>query len=287
MRCLPSVLLVLAIVTISHAFAPLVMISTEKNLSRRKPTNRPSPPVFTREGRADAVRTSSALHTNPSSNDEKNGEGVSRKGWTISRSMAGVGMWAVSITCFILLNYHSETCWPSSLLMLPPRRTWTFVHATTTMLFSGTILVSTLVEWLVVKSRNPSVLKFWFTSIPSLDMAVVLPSLTGSIVSGIAQASMDYGRLQDAPKYVLGTFHSLLTFGAWWGVTDLTTQKSARTAVSEDLTDGDIPRVLKLRRWSNLVSCLFVATLYILMVLKPGMSARAWKLHQFVLSEKP
>jgi hypothetical protein len=113
---------------------------------------------------------------------------------------------------------------------------------------------------------------------------VVMPALTGSVVSGVAQATLKYGSFRTAPKFVRGTLHALATFALWWALTDVTTQHAARRDVLEwcqqydnkddttrgNTTDDDIPRVVLLRRWSNVVSCLFVTALYGIMVLKPG-----------------
>ena len=107
---------------------------------------------------------------------------------------------------------------------------------------------------------------------------VVLPALTGSIISGSGQATIDYGGMVGAPKHVTGAVHALLTFGLWWGATDVTTQGRAKELArkldgeSDAFLqgDGDATSLLKLRRISNIVSCLMVIGLYALMVLKPG-----------------
>jgi hypothetical protein len=149
------------------------------------------------------------------------------------------------------------------------------------MLFGGTIILSALLEYLVVSSKKASVLKFWFLSIPQrLDANVVLPALTGAIVSGVGQASIAYGGLATSPKHVVGAFHCLLAFGLWWGITDVTSQRRAVEAVRKLAADSDdksddtveIPKLLKRRVISNAVSCLCVVGLYALMVLKPGFS---------------
>jgi len=202
-----------------------------------------------------------------------NGEKREPRKWPLA--LIGLGTWTAAITGFLVTNYVSGP-WPAGLVKVH-RQTWAFIHAISSMLFGGTIIVSTLIEWLVARSQSPSVLKFWFLTVPSLDSAVVVPALTGSIVSGVMQAAQNYGNLASAPKYIIGGIHALATFGLWWALTDLTTQHSARQQVSEWCqrvekkgATGDIPRVVYLRRWSNVVSCLFVATLYALMVLKPG-----------------
>ena len=64
---------------------------------------------------------------------------------------------------------------------------------------------------------------------------------------------------------------------AWWGVTDLTTQGTALSAVSEMYESHErgeeglvTPDVVTNRHVSNVVSCFFVVLLYSMMVLKPG-----------------
>lgn len=151
------------------------------------------------------------------------------------------------------------------------------------MLFGGTIIISTLIEWLVLRSRNPSVLRFWFITVPAIDTTVVLPAVTGSILSGVAQAVIDYESFRSAPKYVIGTLHALTTFALWWALTDRTTQKEAKRAVlkwteesssDNNSTTVEIPPVLYTRRRSNVVSCIFVVALYAIMVLKPGQTLK-------------
>ena len=129
-------------------------------------------------------------------------------------------------------------------------------------------------EWIVVQCRISSVLKFWFQKVEFFETILVLPALTLSIVSGVAQAFYDYGHLRMAPKHVKGSLHLLFLFGLWWGFTDRTTQRKARVAVEEQLEEGDnhtkeVPDVLFQRRWSNVVSCIFVLALYAVMALKP------------------
>lgn len=133
-------------------------------------------------------------------------------------------------------------------------------------------------EYAVLHSlqSNNSVIQFWFGTVPrKLDANVVLPALTGIIVSGVGQATLDYGGLASSPKHVVGAFHLLSLFGLWWMVTDVTSQRKAVEAVKtmKDEDDGDdmvIPTILQSRVVSNIVSCVFVVGLYALMVLKPG-----------------
>ncbi len=147
------------------------------------------------------------------------------------------------------------------------------------------IILSALIEYLVVLSKKALVIKFWFLSIPGqLDSKIVLPALTGAVVSGVGQAAIDYGGLATSPKHIVGAFHLLLTFGIWWGITDVTSQRKSLKAVQQfdeeknaNNNDGNglttlvvIPKVLKRRVISNIVSSCFVMAKYALMVLKPG-----------------
>ena len=194
-----------------------------------------------------------------------------------NRDVLGLVVWLLAISTFIAINVTIKP-FPQSLLLTLSRQQWSLVHAISSMMFGGTILLSTLIENLVVSSRKSAVVRFWFLSVPRLDSLVVLPALTGSIISGIGQATIDYGGMIGAPKHVTGAVHALLTFGLWWGATDITTQERAKKLArsldreSDALLqgDGDATKLLKLRRISNIVSCLMVIGLYALMVLKPG-----------------
>ena len=194
-----------------------------------------------------------------------------------NRDALGLVVWLLFISTFIVINVKGEP-YPQNLLLALSRQQWSLVHAISSMMFGGTILLSTLIENLVVSSRKSAVVRFWFLSVPRLDSLVVLPALTGSIISGIGQATIDYGGMIGAPKHVTGAVHALLTFGLWWGATDITTQERAKELArsldgeSDALLqgDGDATKLLKLRRISNIVSCLMVIGLYALMVLKPG-----------------
>jgi hypothetical protein len=131
------------------------------------------------------------------------------------------------------------------------------------MLFAGTILTTTVLEWIVVRSGSAAVKQFWFEeTVDQAETALVLPGLTASIVSGIAQCWLTYERcLKRAPLHVKLPLHILSTFGLWWLWTDLRL-RGARAATD----DGAQIK----RRWSNVVSCLFLLVLYGVMVLKPG-----------------
>lgn len=187
-------------------------------------------------------------------------------------------VWAVGVSAFVVINAKLRP-FPESLLRALTRQQWALVHAVASMLFSGTIVLSALLERLVVASKDASVMRFWFHSVPRrLDARVVLPALTGAMLSGVGQATIEYGGLRRAPRHVTGAFHCLVAFGMWWMVADVASQKGAAEAVrtwgAEDEEAGtkgeDVPRVLRRRAASNAVSVLFVVGLYALMVLKPG-----------------
>lgn len=191
--------------------------------------------------------------------------------------------WSVAVSYFLITNFVSNAPWPEELLS-SHRDVWRVIHAISSMMFGGTIIVSTIIEWLVVSSEDPTVIYFWFCKVPALDGAIVLPALTGIVLSGVAQANQDYGSLRESPKYIIGSLHVLLAFAVWWVLTDVTTQHPAQRAVKkwaaadegndESSTKNEtLPPVLKSRRWSNVGSCLFVCLLYTLMALKPGHSS--------------
>jgi hypothetical protein len=192
-------------------------------------------------------------------------------GGPLSAVVTPVNLWIVCIGAFVAANYKSDHCLPDALVHIP-FNVWMLVHSVSGMLFGGVIVTTTILEWMVVSSRNASTMPFWFTQVPRVEGRVVLPALTGSIVSGVAQAFERYGSLGDAPLHVKSIIHLLAAFGMWWGWTDRTTQGPAlEAATSQQVTDSKLPSVLLWRRFSNLVSCLFIIVLYGIMVLKPGL----------------
>jgi hypothetical protein len=142
------------------------------------------------------------------------------------------------------------------------------------MLFAGGVILTTAIEWLAVSSKNPSVINFWFSNVPGIDSNIVLPALTASIVSGVGLSVIHYGALGEAPPHVEATLSALAAFAGWWATTDLTTQGAASEAIKEwsegDTENTDVPRIVELRRISNVVSCMFVPAIYAIMVLKLG-----------------
>jgi len=183
--------------------------------------------------------------------------------------------WLTIISAYMIQNYKVAP-WPSPNVIahVASPNLWVFVHALSNMLFGGGIILTTIMEWLVVDYQEPQVVEFWFRRVSWFQKLIVLPALTLSIVSGITQATLNYGGLVYAPIHIRAAFHILATFGLWWVGSDLTTQKAADEAIetwfeSENVGEP-VPQVLLLRRWINLVSCVFIALLYGFMALKPG-----------------
>ena len=190
--------------------------------------------------------------------------------------LAALGLWFSALSAFIFINNFIGP-WPEAMDDVP-ERTWFLGHMLGGMLFGGGVILTAALEWLVVNSKNPSVFRFYFDKVPLLDAAIVLPGLTLSMVSGTGLAIERYGGLGVAPPYIPLVFYTLVAFAAWWGFTDLTTQGRALVAVNEwaataDIDDDgkrkDVPKIVELRKISNVVSCLFVVALYGVMVLKP------------------
>lgn len=186
-----------------------------------------------------------------------------------------LGIWAVSISAFILVNNFSGP-WPLFMKTVP-ERTFFLSHMIGGMLFGGGIILTTCIERLVAKSQDPRVLQFWFDKVPELDGLIVVPALTISMVSGTGLSIVRYGGLNVAPPHVGAIFWTLTAFLAWWAATDLTTQASALKAVErmyeryEEGEEGlETPKVVMDRHFSNVVSCFFILILYSFMVLKPG-----------------
>jgi hypothetical protein len=188
-------------------------------------------------------------------------EEKSRVGGELARVASfGIVLWASWVVAFLLINYNGATSpWPSALTALDVR-TWALVHAVSGSLFAGGIFTTTFLEWLVFRSPSRAVQEFWFSSATKAEAALVLPGLTGLLVSGVAQAWLTYQcPIKYAPLYVKLPIHVLALFGLWWLLTDLTT----RDAVN------DKGKQLR-RQGSNLVSCMLLISIYAIMVLKPG-----------------
>lgn len=230
--------------------------------------------------------STSSFHvlSSSSSNQPKEEKDITRNTFNSSKNspqtLEGKGvslsLWLISISTFIIAN--TSRPWPTSLFESLSCSQWSFVHSISSMLFGGTIILSALVEYLVAKSSDASVMKFWFLDVPQkLDVNVVLPALAGVIVSGVAQANIRYGGLATSPKHVVGAIHLLVTFGLWWAITDVTTQRKTSEMIRQQISyqdedkidEKELHKILTLRLASNVVSCLLVVALYAIMVLKP------------------
>lgn len=185
----------------------------------------------------------------------------------------GLGTWIAGLSSFLLINNYVGP-WPSAINTVPVEY-YGLAHAIGGMLFGGGIILTTLIEWLAVSSKNAEVLKFYFRKVPGLDAFVVLPALTASIISGVGLSVDHYNSLGESPIHVVSAISTLLAFALWWAGTDLTTQAAATAAIEEwteagDTENTEVPSIVQKRRISNVVSCLFIVALYAIMVLKPG-----------------
>jgi hypothetical protein len=170
-------------------------------------------------------------------------------------------LWIHALSGFVVTNYARTTVWPRCLLGFP-LIAWNLVHGLSAMMFAGGIITTTLLEWnLSMKESNV------FPKLLQVETVLVLPALTGSIISGVAQAFHSYASLRHAPSHVKSALHVLLLFGLWWGLTDRRSQAKIEKAMEQGEFDETM---LAGRRISNLVSCGFLLALYGIMILKPG-----------------
>lgn len=184
---------------------------------------------------------------------------------------AFLALWLGSLSGFIFANNWGGP-FPAAMTHVPERIYFVF-HMLGGMLFGGGVIMTTALEWLVVKNKNAQVLQFYFDKVPLLDSAIVLPGLTIGMISGTGLCITRYGSLGGAPAHVPAVFYCLTAFAAWWASTDLATQGKALRAVNEWVVkadDSDVPKIVQDRFYSNIVSCGFVVALYCTMVLKPG-----------------
>jgi hypothetical protein len=225
--------------------------------------------------------------------------------------------WIVFISIFLIQNYGRRTIWPHPILLTIPLSIYRFIHSTCGMLFAGSIITTTILEWNVVanvesqqkrqkmmRMNQPSQLTtttsttkttttpmtmmsvpaFWFHQATIVERNLVLPALTGLIVSGVGQCFLTYGTgVKYAPLHIKSSLHLLTLFGIWWAWTDRTTQGPAleeairimnqpieKVETVRGTTQTFLPSLWYRRRISNVVSCLFLLALYGLMSLKPG-----------------
>ena len=160
---------------------------------------------------------------------------------------------------------------------------WLLIHSVSGMLFGGGIILSTCIEWLVAESKDISVMNFWFDKVPSLDVFIVLPALSMAILSGGGLAAIRYDGLGESPFHVRLALMVFVSFAGWWAATDVTTQRPTQHALSEQVAQmqgggsfaddesRDVPRIVQLRKISNVVSCILVLALYAIMLLKPDL----------------
>ncbi|KAL7525163.1 hypothetical protein ACHAWF_001236, partial [Thalassiosira exigua] len=178
-----------------------------------------------------------------------------------------LGMWGIFISSFILINNFSGP-WPLFMKKIP-KRVYLLSHMVGSMVFGGGIIVTTCIERVVAKSKNPKVLWFWFNKVPEFDGLIVVPALTVSMISGMGLCIVRYGGLNRSPPHIHTIFWTLVAFLMWWATTDLTTQGTALKAVEsmyeryEEGEEGlEMPKVVVDRHVSNVVSCFFVLMLY-------------------------
>jgi hypothetical protein len=107
----------------------------------------------------------------------------------------GLSIWVISLCAFVFVNNFIGP-WPQSIYDTVPERIWFLGHVIGGMLFGGGVIVTTCVEWLVVRSKNLEVMTFWFQNVPLLDTSIVLPGLTFSILSGTGLMTIRYGGLK-------------------------------------------------------------------------------------------
>ena len=268
-----------ALVASSSAFAPSSPSSCLSSspscvgrpnapLHRRSPLSSSALNLWNKEDAADNKASSGnmSLEALQTASDEENWEADSKV-----VELAGLAIWMLSLTGFIFANNFIGP-WPAFMSSIPERVFFTG-HMLGGMLFGGGIIMTTALEWLCVKNRQPAVLTFYFDKVPLLDMALVLPGLTLAMFSGTGLTITRYGGLGIAPAHIPVVFYILTAFAAWWGATDLATQGKAMRAVDEWVAtngQGPIPKIVEDRFWSNIISCGFVIALYSAMVLKPG-----------------
>jgi hypothetical protein len=206
-------------------------------------------------------------------------------------------LWVHGLSIAVVLSYYPNLL-PASLgsiiRMAPifdllPLNVWNLIHAVSGMLMGGTIITTTFLEWIMVNDKDadgagengggggqgtslPRAIKqLW-----SLESYIVLPAVTGSMMSGLAQSYLMYGGIGESPRYVKAALHTMLTFGIWWALMDKKSQRRLVKAMNGegDGVDGssddtDMSSIWNKRKIANVVSCGLVVTLYAIMVLKP------------------
>jgi hypothetical protein len=211
------------------------------------------------------------------------------------------------MSTFILKNYASVELWPTPLLAEIPIPYLGLMHNLSNMIFSGSIITTTVIEWIVTDSNDFKIIPFWFDRIQKVERFLVLPALFLSIVSGIIRSNVTYGTsLMNSPLHIKSSLHLLATFGMWWGITDRTTinrvpsllvgvlvkeheqgksscsnpssstphddSNHSSSERSSTATTTSSSKVVTIRRISNIISCAFLVASYAIMTLKPGLT---------------
>jgi hypothetical protein len=174
-----------------------------------------------------------------------------------------VALWIQALSGFVAANYIRRTIWPGWLLRLPVE-VWNLIHAISNMIFSGSIVTTTILEWNLTNNDST-----FFRKLLRVETALVLPALTGSLISGVVQAFHKYVQFKFAPSHVQTALQLLAIFGIWWGLVDRRLQANIEEAMVDSTFDY---KMLRGRRITNLVSCGFLLAIYSIKVLKPGLS---------------
>jgi len=204
---------------------------------------------------------------------------------------AMVGAWVVAMSIFIVKNYASEELWPFPQLADIPIPYLSLMHNLGNMIFSGSIITTTVIEWIVTDSNDDKIIPFWFDRVQKVERFMVLPALFLSIVSGMIRATVTYGTMMESPLHIKSSLHILSTFGLWWGITDRTTINRVSLSTESNRyssstignngsgsgndQEGNINinrRLVMIRRISNIISCGFLIASYAMMTLKPGLA---------------
>jgi hypothetical protein len=174
-----------------------------------------------------------------------------------------VTLWIQALSGFVAANYIRRTIWPGWLLRLPVE-VWNLIHAISNMIFSGSIVTTTILEWNLTNNDST-----FFRKLLRVETALVLPALTGSLISGVVLAFHKYVQFKFAPSHVQTALQLLAIFGIWWGLVDRRLQANIEEAMVDSTFDY---KMLRGRRITNLVSCGFLLAIYSIKVLKPGLS---------------
>lgn len=164
---------------------------------------------------------------------------------------------------------HMARTAADSVFFALPTRGWRLVHGLSAMVFGGTIIATTVMEWRLTatttaattaattattsimptpttsdgsgipdddgtETHTAATAAATATAITTLfgtEKALVLPAVSLSLLSGAAQAVHMYGSLRTAPFYVKASLYVLTAFGLWWAVTDRPTQRQVVSAV--------------------------------------------------------